>query len=64
MDQKKTRKTRKPGAAASVKDLSVKTLSAKAARGVQGGFVHVVDKASPVLFQSCATGEHVDPPKK
>ena len=52
MDKKKTRKTRKSGAAASAKDLFVKTLSAKAARGVQGGsFVHVVDKASPVLLQ-------------
>ena len=55
---KKTRKTRKSGAAASGKDLSVKTLSAKAARGVLGG-VHSVDKSSPALYQKCATGEHI-----
>jgi type VI protein secretion system component Hcp len=58
MDKKKTRKTRKSGAAASVKDLSLKTLSAKTARSVLGG-VHTVDKSSPVLYQKCATGEHI-----
>jgi hypothetical protein len=54
---KKTRKARKSGAAASVKDLSVKALSAEAARGVQGG-IHSVDKATPVLVDKCATGTH------
>jgi len=59
MDKKKTRKTRKSGAAASGKDVSVKTLSARAAKGVRGGFVHVVDQGSPNLYGAVATGTHV-----
>ena len=58
MDKKKTRKTRKSGVAASGKDLSVKTLSAKSAKDVLGG-THNVDKASPVLFQYTANGTHM-----
>lgn len=58
MDKKKTRKTRKSGAAASGKDLSVKTLSAKSARGVLGG-IHPVDKTSPAMFEKCTTGTHM-----
>lgn len=58
MDQKKTRKPRKSGAAASGKDLSVKPLSVKAAGDVRGG-THPVDKSSPALLLKCATGTHM-----
>ncbi len=54
---KKTRKTRKSGAAASGKDLSLKTLSAKTAKGILGG-THSVDKSSPALTLKCANGAH------
>lgn len=55
MDKKKTGKTRKSGAANSVRNLPVKTLNVKSAKGVKGGkasfhdlsFVHNIDKASP-----------------
>jgi type VI protein secretion system component Hcp len=65
MDKK--RKTRKSGAAKSVRNLPVKALNAKSAKGVKAGstsgggegkatfhdlsFTHYIDKASPVLFQ-------------
>jgi type VI protein secretion system component Hcp len=56
MDKK--RKTRKSGAAKSARDLPVKSLNSKSAKGVRGGvdgkasfndfnFTHHVDKASP-----------------
>jgi type VI protein secretion system component Hcp len=56
MDKK--RKTRKSGAAKAVRNLPVKAVNPKSAKGVRGGvdgkasfndfnFVHYVDKASP-----------------
>jgi type VI protein secretion system component Hcp len=61
MDKK--RKTRKSGAAKSVRDIPVKPLNSKSAKGVRGGkasfndfsFTHYVDKASPVLMESVPT---------
>jgi type VI protein secretion system component Hcp len=63
MDKKKAGKTRKSGAAKSARNLPVKTLNARSAKGVKGGkasfhdlsFVHNIDKASPVLFQGTSS---------
>ncbi len=58
MDKKKTGKTRKSRAATSVRNLRVKTLDARSAKGAKGGatseltITRVVDKSSPVLYQS------------
>lgn len=57
MSKKKPAKAKK---SAGIRNLKAKSLSAKQARGVKGGsFVHVVDKASPVLLQYCANGTHM-----
>jgi type VI protein secretion system component Hcp len=53
MSNKKPAKAKK-----SVRSLKAKSLSAKEARGVKGG-THNIDKASPVLMQTCATGVHM-----
>ena len=54
MDKKKTRKS---GSTRTVRDLPLKTLTARSVKGAKSGFgdisiTHSMDKSSPVLFDS------------